>query len=114
VKFHVEITARAKRDLDEIFRWIVKRSPQGAATWHRRWLEILDYLESSAGHASLAPENDDHEQTIQNIVFKTRRGRRYRILFTIKNDVAYVLHIRGPGQNLLSAAELKLPPNLSE
>jgi len=114
MKFHVEMTAQAGRDLDEILSWIAKRSPQGAATWHQRWLEVLNYLESSADKASLAPEDADHDQAIRNVVFKTRRGRRYRIILTIQNEVVYALHIRGPGQNLLSAAELKLPPHLSK
>lgn len=114
MKFHVELTTRAERDLGKIFSWIAERSPQGGVTWFRRWLEVLDDLESSADKAGLAPEDTDHGQTIQNVVFKTRRGRRYRVIITIENDVVYVLHIRGPGQNLLSAAELTLPPHLSK
>ena len=37
---------------------------------------------------------------------KTRRGRPYRLLFTLDDCEVRVLHVRGPGQDLVSADEL--------
>ena len=43
---------------------------------------------------------------VRHMTFKTRRGRPYRLLFTLADREARVLHVRGPGQDLVSADEL--------
>ncbi len=113
MKFRIEIVPQAERDLDDIYLWLARRSPQGARTWHLRWLEVLDYLEEFADKAPVAPEDEDQEARIQHFIFKTRRGRRYRAIFTLDENIAYVLHVRGPGQRLVSKKDLRLPPHLT-
>ncbi len=39
--------------------------------------------------------------------FRTRRGRRYRALFEIRENRVLILHVRGPRQNLVSPDELR-------
>lgn len=109
MSFRVDLTSRAERDVDAILGWIHERSPQGAATWYRRWNEVLRSLLANAGSCPLAPENDDHDEEIRHIVFKTRRGRRYRALFVIRDSRVFVIHVRGPGQNVMSREEVRLP-----
>lgn len=105
--FQVNLVPRAAEDVDEILGWIRRRSPSGAETWKRRWMAVLDDLARSADRASLAAESDDHREPIRQILFKTRRGRFYRALFVIRGNLVYVIHVRGPGQNLLSVDELR-------
>lgn len=40
-------------------------------------------------------------------MFKTRKGRKYRVLFTIQDQTAIILHVRGPGQDLLDPDDLR-------
>lgn len=111
MKRNVVLLPAAEADVGHIFAWIHQRSPEGAATWYRRWLEVIDKLELSADGLAAAPEDADHPARIQQILFKTHRGKTYRALFTICGDTVYVLHVRGPGQDLMSADALQVPEN---
>lgn len=105
MSFKVNLSARAERDLDHILEYLLARSPQGAATWLSRWDEVLVQLQESADQTTLAPENDDHKDEIHHVVFKTRRGRKYRAIFIIENESVQITHVRGPGQKRVSPDE---------
>lgn len=107
--FNVELTRRAESDIDGILSWLRDRSPQGAEAWYRVWSEVLGKLREHASAYGVAPENADHEHEIRHVVFKTRRGRRYRALFTIRNRDVFVLHVRRPGQDVVGPNELEVP-----
>jgi len=64
-------------------------------------LSTLRSLESAPESHALAPENDAFTEEIRHVLFKTRRGRFYRILFSIAADAVVVLTVRGPHQDLL-------------
>jgi plasmid stabilization system protein ParE len=99
MSFVVSLLWRAQRDLDHIVTWLAERSPQGSAVWLEKWDEIVESLKQSADRCPLAPENDDHDLEIRHVIFKTRHGRPYRALFTMRADHVFVMHIRGPGQD---------------
>jgi len=107
--FHVVHLPHAEADLDGILTWLQERSPAGAAAWFRRWLEVEDLLRRRPESQPLAPEISDHEDEIRNVIFKTRRGKKYRCLFLIREGTVHVLHIRGPGQDLVAPDRLRLP-----
>ena len=70
MKYIIELSDRADRDLRMIILWISKHSLAGAKTWMDRWDELLTQLEESADSCPLAPENDDHQETIRHQIFK--------------------------------------------
>jgi hypothetical protein len=86
-----------------------ERSPQGATSWLRRWDETFAILESAADEYGLAPENECLEFEVRHILFRTRKGRDYRALYTIQGTDVYIMHIRAPGQDLLPPDQLQLP-----
>jgi len=98
----VLLTRQAESDIDSILTWLGGRSPAGAKNWFSALENALAWLGESADRCALAPENDRFEERIQQWLFKTRRGRRYRILFTLAGSNVGVLHVRGPGQDLIS------------
>ena len=108
MSFSVTLTTSAKRDVRSIVGWIQQRSRTGAESWYRRWLEVLDRLSQSGDSLGVAPENEDHEKTIRQVIFKTRHGLPYRAIFVRDNDL-FVLRVRGPGQDLVSIDDLPLP-----
>ena len=63
-----------------------------------RWLRVLN--------CELAPEDEFVDEEIRQAFFQTRRGQRYRVLFTVIDNEVRVLHIRGPHQRLLRPDEL--------
>ena len=105
MSFRVELAYRSEQDVDNILEYLLARSPQGAATWLARWDEVLVELTESADQHSLAPENDDHAEEIRHVIFRTRRGKKYRAIFAIREDCVFVTHVRGPGQNQLGSFE---------
>ncbi len=109
MNFQVEVTKAAKRDLREILQWLRNRSPSGAETWYRRWGDVLVRLAEQADTLGLAPEDEDHDATIQQVIFRTRRGLPYRALFLIEGQKVFILRVRGPGQDFVPPDELLMP-----
>jgi plasmid stabilization system protein ParE len=109
MSFQVSLTDGASSDVRTILRWIEERSPAGALSWYRAWQKVLQSLHQQADKFGVAPESEDHPETIFQVVFKTRRGRPYRALFILRDSHVFVLHVRGPGQNLLGHGEIRKP-----
>jgi plasmid stabilization system protein ParE len=109
MKFNAQLLWRAERDLDHILTWLNERSPRGAANWLRVWDQTFAVLESSADEYGLAPESEGRPLEIRQILFRTRKGRDYRALYAIRGSEVFVMHIRAPGQDLVSPQELQLP-----
>jgi plasmid stabilization system protein ParE len=109
MSFQVKVLSRAKRDYRRILRWIQERSPAGARSWNRKWLETIDRLRDFADGCAVASEDADHDERILEITFKTRRGKRYRAIFVIRGTVVSVLAVRGPGQDTVPPDELEFP-----
>lgn len=107
MSFTVHLTDSARDDIRAILRWIENRSVAGAATWYRRWLEVLETIRERGGSMGLAPESQSHSDPIQQIIFKTKRGLPYRALFSVREKNLFILHVRGPGQDLLPRQNLK-------
>lgn len=109
MSFRVFVTSGAAEDVRDILRWLDERSAAGAETWFLRWQGVLGSLADQAMQYGEAPESREHQEAIRQLVFKTRRGRPYRALFVVRNRDVYILHVRGPGQNLLKPDEVRSP-----
>lgn len=108
--FQVEIVPDAAQDVQDIVAWIRRRSPEGARAWGRAWLSAIEQLEKYPQNCNAAPEARLHRPDVKQLIFKTRRGKPYRILLTIRESTVFVLHVRGPGQNVLNPSEIRSPP----
>jgi plasmid stabilization system protein ParE len=102
----LKILPRAADDVQCIFDYLAKHSPQGAADW---W----DAFDSAAQEATrglvehpLAPENGSTPFELRQVIFKTRAGRRYRFVFTIVDNELRIVRVRGPGQPSLKSDEV--------
>ena len=109
MKREVRLTESASSDVGSILRWLKARSPQGAATWRACLEGLLRELESGLRAWPLAPEADGLGEPLYQALFRTPRGRPYRVLFVIRSVTVFVVHLRGPGQDLLPSDELQLP-----
>jgi len=104
----IEITRQAATDRNRCFDYIAARSRDGAV----RWLEAYETAIGSLLENPLrgfAPENPDHEEEIRQCLFRTRHGLPYRLLYLIRGETIYILHIRGTGQYLMAPEELDRP-----
>ena len=108
MRFSVHEMPRAKEDKRQMFLWLLGRSRQGAATWLSAYDDVLQRLEQDADSYGQAPENDNCPLVdVRQALFKTRRGRVYRVVFFIEGADAYILRVRGPGQPTLQSDELQ-------
>ena len=99
--FTIEFSERARRDLHEIVQYIHRDSPAAATRWRRKLLKRLSVLESMAPSFGLAPENEFTRCEVRQLLFG-----RYRILYTVRHDVAFILTIRHGAREFASADEL--------
>ena len=106
--YRIKTTRQATADRDHCFDYIAARSPDGAL----RWLEAYEMAVGSLLENPLrgfAPENPQHEEEIRQRLFKTRRGLQYRLLYLVRGETIYILHVRGAGQDLMASDELGRP-----
>ena len=106
MKRHVTILARAHENADEILGWIAERSPQGAASWHAAFQAAAVMLSNDAQRHPIAPEFRTLAEEVRELHFRTRHGKRYRMLFVIDGNEVRILCIRGPGQPPVTSEDL--------
>jgi plasmid stabilization system protein ParE len=107
--YNIILQPGAESDVEQIIGYLANRSLQGAAAWRNAWNNLLVDLRSRPESFGLAPESSHYEDDVRHALFKTRRGRTYRALFLIADHTVHIIHVRGPGQDLMSPDDLQLP-----
>jgi len=79
----VKTLRKAEADIRSITNYLYKRSPQGAAAWLSAYRQARIRLARNSESCSEADENEYFDMEVRHVFFKTRRGRLYRLLFTI-------------------------------
>lgn len=90
MKYQVEVTEQASN------LWIADTVPDTAARWFEGLVSKVNSLSTMPERCALAPESAAFHQEIRQLLYG-----RYRILFTIKGDTVYVIHIRHSAQEHL-------------
>ena len=102
----LRIVERARSDVDEIFNWLVHRSVQGAISWSSAFRHALEKIAWSPESFAEAAESHPLGRQLRQALFKTRRGRVYRIVFEVSETEIVLLRVRGPGQSPLRRRDL--------
>src|SRR6266849_703422 len=97
----LRIVERARSDVDGIFDWLDHRSVQGAVSWYLAFRNVLEKIASSPESFAGAAESHPLGRQLRQALFKTRRGRIYRIVFEVSATEIIILRVRGPGQSPL-------------
>ena|SRR3990172_3914933 len=105
MKHRVVIQPSAKAELRDAYRWYYNQSPTAADRWLDKLLKAIDTLKTHPERCALAPENDAFDETIRQLLYGKKRGT-YRILFTVKEGVVDVLHIRHAARQHLGPDEI--------
>jgi plasmid stabilization system protein ParE len=94
-------------DTETIFSWLQQRSPQGATTWYEALREAVKSVAARPEIYPAFPEAMPRwNRQIHQALFKTPRGRRYRIVFEWTDTEIRILRVRGPGQRPLRSQDL--------
>jgi plasmid stabilization system protein ParE len=104
--YRVVILRRADADTNAIYVWLAKRSVAGAGRWYRAFLNAAASLSNNPFRCGSAPESVAVGYDVRQHLFKTPRGRKYRLLYLVTGDEVRVLRIRGPGQAPVTGADL--------
>ena len=100
----------AEADFQTLYEYIVVRSPKGAQVWANAFSEALERLARDPTIYTLAPESTDVDIDVRQIMFKTRQGNPYRIIFTIRGEKVFLMAIRGYHQGAAADLdEIELP-----
>ena len=105
----VRVSVRAAHDADVIFNWLAEHSREGALRWYETYLSTLRSLPDSAVGSPIAHEGSELGIDLREVLFKTRKGHFYRVLFIVRADAVHVLNVRGPGQDDVTPADLGVP-----
>jgi hypothetical protein len=107
MNYDLLFTRELEIEVEHTINYLAKRSPHGAVAGCEQWANVLDELKRSPLQHGFAPESVKYGIEIRQILFKTRRGRKYRALFTIVGRGVYVIQLRGPHQDLLRRDQLR-------
>ncbi len=102
----LRILERARADVGEIFNWLARRSVRGAVTWYLAFRHAVAKIAASPESLGEAPEAASLGRPLRQSLFKTRRGRLYRIIVEFSAADILILRVRGPGQPRLQRREL--------
>src|SRR5205809_4855985 len=105
--YSVRLMPRAEIDTDHIYSWIAERSPEGARRWWLALEEIRDRLSHDPLNQPVVPDISVLGHLVRQILFKTRQGRYYRVLYVVVEQEVHILRVRGPGQPELADDELE-------
>ncbi len=102
----LRIIARARADVDAIFDWLAHRSVRGAVAWYFAFARAVENIAAAPESFGEAPEGGPLGRSLRQALFKTRRGRIYRIVFEFSDTEVIILRVRGPGQPGLRPRDL--------
>jgi plasmid stabilization system protein ParE len=108
MKFSIIVTATAKREADEAFVWLRERTEVYAIEWFNGLVDAVEELSEFPSRWPIAREPEIHGQKIRQMLYG-RRPHIYRVLFLIRDNVVYVLHIRHGARRALRLDEIEWP-----
>jgi plasmid stabilization system protein ParE len=109
MSFRVELTEAAHADLDRVMSWLEERSSSGAADrLSAKFYDALDRLEARPLSCGLAYENRYFPTEIRHLLFEVWKGKPYRALFVVQEDVVKILCIRAPGEKPIKPKDVEI------
>jgi plasmid stabilization system protein ParE len=93
--YRVEIARRAEADLEELYLWVVERTPQQGARWFNGLERAVLSLDEHPKRCPVAPESIDPDHPVRVLSYG-RKPHIYRIFFVV-DDLAgrvRVVHVR--------------------
>ena len=107
MSYCVRLLSFATSDTQKIYQWLDQRAPQGAEAWYEALQLRLAQLQNDADGCGVAAESKRLGEEVRETFFKTRLGRRYRIVFTIAKSEVRILRIRAPGLRPLKRSDIQ-------
>ena len=88
--YRIEVTDEADTQADQIYEWISRDAPEAATRWYYGLFDAIDSLVENPRRCPIAPEDKHFEQELRHLIY----AKNYRIIFEIRGDIVFVLHVR--------------------
>jgi plasmid stabilization system protein ParE len=106
--YSVIVSATAKQNMRDGYRWAARHAPETAARWLERFHQELQTLSRNPERCSIAPEAAQVGREIRQFLFGRRRSL-WRVLFIIEGAEIRVLQVRRASRDAATAQELGNP-----
>ena len=103
--FQVKTSKAAELQIETVYLWLEKRSKAYADEWFKGLMNAIASLQEKPQRCSLAIEHEVFTEEVRQLLYGKARNK-YRILFTIREDIVYVLFLRHTSQALLTGDEI--------
>ncbi len=100
----VELSREAETEVQETFVWKGERSLEQASRWYNGLMDALSSLEEHPKRCASAPESAVFHEDVRQLLYGKGRDV-YRLLFTVRGVIVYVLHVRHAAQKPLEAPD---------
>jgi plasmid stabilization system protein ParE len=108
MSYPIELTARAEADINRIYDQLSRRSPEGAVRWYESFWDAVERLRVNPFTCALAFEHEEFEEELRHFLFGTRKGRTYRALFVVREDVVKIVAVRWPGERPMKPEDIEI------
>jgi plasmid stabilization system protein ParE len=108
VKYRVELTENARQEADAAYEWLAQRTVHAAA-WFNGLADAIEGLAELPTRWSLARESAEFDEPVRQLLYGTP-PHIYRVLFIVRSDFVYVLHVRHGARQALERDEVAFPP----
>jgi len=102
--FQVRLTQHAKDEIDTAYSWLRERNSDYADKWFRELMNAIATLQEKPKRCAIAPETDAFAEEIRQLMYGKPRNK-YRILFAVREDAVFVLHVHHSSQSRLTDEE---------
>lgn len=103
--FQVKTTKSAERQIENIYLWLKKRNPIYADEWFKGLMNEIASLQEKPRRCSLAKEKEVFSEEVRQLLYGKKK-KRYRVLFTIRENIVYILFVRHTAQALLTEEDI--------
>ena len=102
MSYRVTIVPAAMEDIVRNAKWWAEnRSSEQAIRWYDHALSSIESLATSAARHAASRENDDFPYEIRDLLFGLGSKPSYRAVFTIRENVVYVLTVQRSTQDAI-------------
>lgn len=105
-RFTVLLHPGALEDVREAYRYIVERSPDGAARWHAGLVAFVESLQTFPESHPTAPEDSELKAGVRQALY-VRPGSTYRLLFVVHEQSVHVVAIRHGARRWIDVEDIR-------
>jgi plasmid stabilization system protein ParE len=105
MKYRVRLQPAAVDDLEQAYLNAALHAPHTAARWYNRFYESLQTLDTNPTRCPRAAESEKSNRALYEFLYGTRPNV-FRVIFTVEDDVVWILRIRRASRRPLTPGEL--------